>query len=306
MMVERLGTPTVSILMTCYNRAKYIGVAIESVIASSFKDWELIIVDDRSTDNTYTIATEYASKDNRIAVYRNEKNLGDYHNRNKAASYARGKYLKYLDSDDLIYPYSLEIMIDHIKKYPQVGLVFCDHLNQDNSGPFPILYNTYQAYYQHFLKAYLFYAGPGGTLIRTDVFRELGGFSGKRYLGDTEMWMKISLHYDILKVQTSLIWWRVHEGQEDNLETKNPIVISDRYNLSIDYIERSPLTILEKKTANINADKLLARKILYFLFVKFDFKSAMIVKRGANFSTVSLLKGFDISNKISRLLKIKK
>ena len=85
--------PLVSVLMTSYNRENYIAEAIESVLASTYKNFELIIVDDRSKDRTVEIARSYESKDDRVKVYINEKNLGDYPNRNKAASYAKGFYI---------------------------------------------------------------------------------------------------------------------------------------------------------------------------------------------------------------------
>jgi glycosyltransferase involved in cell wall biosynthesis len=86
-----MNTPIVLILTTVYNRKKYIGACIESVLASIYKDWELIIVDDQSNDNSVAIAQKYEEKDARIKVYINETNLGDYPNRNQAASYAQGK-----------------------------------------------------------------------------------------------------------------------------------------------------------------------------------------------------------------------
>ena len=86
-----MSGPLVSILTTSYNREKYIAECIESVLASAFRDYEYIVVEDCSTDRSYEIALEYAKKDARIRVYRNEKNLGDYPNRNRAASYATGK-----------------------------------------------------------------------------------------------------------------------------------------------------------------------------------------------------------------------
>ena len=110
--------PLVSVLMTSFNREKYIAISIKSVLDSSFKDFELIILDDGSTDNTLKIANSFAELDNRIRVYRNEKNLGDYPNRNKVASYAVGKYLKYIDSDDLIYPWGLELMVKMMEDHP--------------------------------------------------------------------------------------------------------------------------------------------------------------------------------------------
>ena len=103
--------PLVSVLMTAYNREIYIAQAIESVLQSTYTNFELIIVDDGSTDSTLSIAKKYAEADERVYVYQNETNLGDYNNRNRAASLAKGMLYKYLDSDDVIYPCSIEIII---------------------------------------------------------------------------------------------------------------------------------------------------------------------------------------------------
>src|ERR1044072_333802 len=106
-----MSAPIVSVLTTAYNREKNIGQSIESVLASTLTDFELIIVDDGSKDRTVEIEKKYAQIDARVKVYVNEKNLGDYPNRNKAANYAKGKYLKYVDSDDVIYEHTLEVMV---------------------------------------------------------------------------------------------------------------------------------------------------------------------------------------------------
>ena len=93
--------PLVSVLMTAYNREKYIGLAIESILESTYSFFELIIVDDFSRDKTLSIAKSYEKIDSRIKVYQNSQNLGDYFNRNQVAKFAVGKYLKYIDADDL-------------------------------------------------------------------------------------------------------------------------------------------------------------------------------------------------------------
>ena len=115
--------PLVSVLMTTYNREKYLAIAVESVLASTYENFELIIVDDQSKDKSYEIALSYAQKDKRVKVFKNEKNLGDYPNRNKAASLANGKYLKYVDADDMIYPTGLEVMVSGMEKFPEAGIV---------------------------------------------------------------------------------------------------------------------------------------------------------------------------------------
>src|SRR5947207_2038625 len=116
-----MTAPLVSVLTTAYNREKYIAEAIESVLACSFKDFELIIVDDCSADRTVAIGRRYPSE-SRVRVHVNEKNLGDYPNRNRAASLAQGRYLKYVDSDDVIYPHGLEAMVGMMERFPDSGL----------------------------------------------------------------------------------------------------------------------------------------------------------------------------------------
>lgn len=104
----------ISVLMTAYNREKYISQSIESVLSSTHNDFELIIVDDCSKDKTVEIAKWYEKTDSRIRVYVNEENLGDYPNRKKAVTFASGKYIKYLDSDDIMYPSCLETMVTSV------------------------------------------------------------------------------------------------------------------------------------------------------------------------------------------------
>ena len=108
--------------MTAFNRENYISEAINSVLASSYKNFELIIVDDCSKDGTVAIAKNFQIRDARIKIFTNEKNLGDYKNRNIAASFATGKYLKYLDSDDVIYPWGLSAMVYCMETHPTAML----------------------------------------------------------------------------------------------------------------------------------------------------------------------------------------
>lgn len=98
----------VSIIMPTYNSSNYIHDSIESVISQSYKNWELIITDDFSTDSTCDIIQRYCDKDNRIKLYRLNKNQGAGVARNNSIRYASGKYMAFLDSDDLWLPYKLE------------------------------------------------------------------------------------------------------------------------------------------------------------------------------------------------------
>jgi glycosyltransferase involved in cell wall biosynthesis len=240
-----MSNPLVSVLMTAYNRADLVGEAIESVLSSSYKNFELLIVDDCSTDATVEIARKYEAKDARIIVHVNEKNLGDYPNRNRAASLAKGKYIKYLDSDDFMYPHCLEVMVGSMEKYPEAG--FGLSAIADPLRPYPVLLSPNESYLEHFNGYGHFDRGPGSAIIKRKVFEEVGGFSGKRWVGDTELWFKIGRLFPLVKLTRDLVWDRQHVEQERKLEvSKENKEISkkmrkDLYNEMLSH-ETCPLT----------------------------------------------------------------
>jgi glycosyltransferase involved in cell wall biosynthesis len=221
--------PKISILTTVYNREKYLAACLDSVLASGYKDWELIIVDDVSSDASVAIAKSYEQKDARIKVYVNEINLGDYPNRNKAASYAKGKYLKYLDADDIIYPHGLEVMVHTMEQFPEAALGISQKVVEDVK-PYPFIMQPKETFRREFLMRGVLGLGPTGTIIRRDVFEKLGGFTGTRYIGDTELWYKIALAYPVVKMEDELIFWRQHDQQQIFMEQHNYNVIGMRYN----------------------------------------------------------------------------
>lgn len=106
--MEEQASPLVSVIMPAYNCGEFIAQSVESVLAQSLKDWELLIVDDCSTDNTYEVLSPYLEQDVRIRYTRLEEKGGAQMARTRALSQARGKYVAFLDSDDLWDPSKLE------------------------------------------------------------------------------------------------------------------------------------------------------------------------------------------------------
>ncbi len=106
----------VSIIIPAYNSSEYIAKTIESVLSQTYPWWEMIIVDDCSEDNTYEIAKKYSRTDRRIKVIRLKKNSGAAFARNVAISKAKGRFIAFLDSDDLWLPEKLEIQISFMLK----------------------------------------------------------------------------------------------------------------------------------------------------------------------------------------------
>ena len=203
----------VSVLMTVYNREKYIAEAIESVLASTFRNFELIIVDDSSKDNSFAIAQTFACIDNRVRVYKNEKNLGDYPNRNIAASYATGKYLKYLDSDDKFYSFSLDYCVNIMEKNPLAAWGLLSFIKEDEA----ILLTPIQSMRRHFFIKPFLTIGPDGSIYRKEFFDEIGGFS-TIYGPANDYYTNIiaATQGNLILMTKDFFYYRIHEGQEKN------------------------------------------------------------------------------------------
>ena len=126
-------TPKVSLLMTAYNSGKYIAEAIESALSQTMSDFELIIRDDSSTDNTLEIIHQYAGKDPRIVVIEGD-HVGMALGYNETIERAAGQYIGFLDSDDLISPITLESACAVMDEDPDAALVYTDYYDMSEDG----------------------------------------------------------------------------------------------------------------------------------------------------------------------------
>lgn len=208
-----MTAPLVSVLMTAYNRERYIASSIESVLAQTLGDFELLIVDDCSTDATLTIARTCERRDSRVRVVANERNLGDYANRNRAAELARGALLKYHDSDDLMYRHCLAAMAPPMVVYPEAALGLSSGKSWPG-GPCPMLLTPRMAYQREFLGSSMFNAGPSGAIFRADAFRALGGFPTAGPASDYLFWLRACARMPVLLLPADTFWYREHAGQE--------------------------------------------------------------------------------------------
>jgi glycosyltransferase involved in cell wall biosynthesis len=275
--------PLVSVLMTAYNREKYIAEAIESVLAQTFTDFELIIVDDCSKDGTVEIARHY-THDSRVRLHVNEQNLGDYPNRNRAAELAQGRYLKYLDSDDVLYPFGLSAMVQIMAQYPLAALGL--QRPSPKERPFPNLLTPEQAYREHFLDGGLFGVGPTGTIILASAFKLAGRFSGKPYVGDTEMWLKLAAQHPVVKLMEGLVWWRPHDQQEIVAGYRTLGYATMEYNIHVQALVSPdcPLPNNERARAMDWIRYRHARSILRIALIKLSPRKAFQIMRQTAFS----------------------
>ena len=128
-----MSAPRVSVVMPVYNSSPYLHEALDSVLAQSMEDWELLLADDGSTDDSFAVAEAYASRDPRIRVLHSERNLGVARTRNRGVAESRGEYIALLDSDDLWMPDKLEKQLA-LADSSGADMVYCSYALIDEQG----------------------------------------------------------------------------------------------------------------------------------------------------------------------------
>jgi glycosyltransferase involved in cell wall biosynthesis len=207
------AAPLVTVLMTAFNREQYIGAAIDSVLAQTFREFELLIVDDASTDETVRIAREYERADSRVRVVVNERNLGDYPNRNRAASLVRTPLFKFHDSDDIMYPHCLQVMVGAMTAEPRADFALTAS-RPWSGGAAPMLLTPAMCYAREYLGQGMFHVGPACALFRRSWFEQTGGFALHGTISDYYFWMRACRTAHVVLVAADLFWYRTHSGQE--------------------------------------------------------------------------------------------
>ena len=210
--------PLVSIAVASYNHGKFIGALIQSVLDQTFSDFELIICDDRSTDNSRVVIESF--QDIRIKKCFNDKNLGVVANINKAISLTRGKYVVVIGSDDLMFPDNLKRKVEVLEKNPHVGLIYSDFVDIDEEGnstgrrrarnPSHDAVYAKEDFFVRLMEESNFIASPS-VVVRKECYSRLGLYDERlRAAQDYEMWLRISLHYDCAYLSDSLVQYRWH------------------------------------------------------------------------------------------------
>lgn len=282
--------PAVSILTTVYNRERYLEECIESVQNGRFQDYEHIIVDDGSTDGSMAIAQAYAANDSRIRIYQNETNLGDYPNRNKAANYATGKYIKYLDADDMHGRFMVEMMVDAMEMYPEAGFGLFDY--GPNKPLFPILLQPADAYEAHYSgKHPVFNRSPINAIMKKDVFDAVGGFTGKQHVGDFELWHVLARETPLVILSAGPGLWREHDDQQSNDNRTDPTIPFKYLLLSLELLRSSknPAPPASQELQIRMMQKRIARTVLYS-FKRNSIRDTMRLKDASKLSWSEIFK----------------
>lgn len=281
-----MNPPLVSVLMTAFNRQAYIAEAIESVLASSYLNFELIIVDDCSSDDTVIIARGYEAKDNRIKLYLNESNLGDYPNRNRAAGYAVGDFIMYVDSDDKLYPHSVQRLMELLRKNPDINFGMYWHHSSET-----FILKSEEALRKHFFEKQFLYMGPGGTIMRRAFFNSVNGYPEK-YGPANDMFfnLKACCNTSVMLIPFEFVYYRRHEGQEVNNKFS---YMYNNYLYMRDALTNLPLPFTGKQLAWLrkkNKRRFIVH-LVNFYAKTFDFKKTRYAYIKAAFTVKDVVQG---------------
>ncbi|MCK7578235.1 MAG: glycosyltransferase family 2 protein [Chromatiales bacterium] len=230
----KVSRPLVSIIVTCYNSEPYLESTLNSVLAQSLTDYEIVIVDDCSTDHTPSILREYASLDPRFVLIWHETNAGrPAISKNTALGHVRGKYVCFLDHDDLYHPRKLEKSVNLLESFPDCIAAFHDIDLVTNDG------RVLSRYLDEFLEDADRYLTPGGEncyLTKPDFFK----FQSIRYAAlhtisamlcperlatwqpsfdtqyricdDTDLWIRLGLSGSMIYLDEVLAYYRQHDS----------------------------------------------------------------------------------------------
>lgn len=214
--------PKVSVIIPAYNCERFIGEAIDSVLAQTFKDFEVIVVDDGSDDGTAKEAERYGDR----LTYLHQPNRGQASARNLGFVHSGGDYLAFLDSDDRWYPQMLEVEVQALDNNPRVGLVYSEvDIIDDNGKLIQRKFLTQRAQRKKPVESVIGYHWipySSASLKRRSVFEKAGCYDADFYQGgeDVVLWAKMYRLADFLRIPQSLAQRRIHRSQVSRMKER--------------------------------------------------------------------------------------
>lgn len=204
-------TATVSLIILSYNRAHYLQEAIASILAQTYRDFELLIWDDGSTDDAVQVAQAYAAKDCRVTVVA-ATHQGSTLALKAAIAQTTALYLGWVDDDDKLAPTALAETVAILNSHPEVGLVYTDYINIDETGREKGYGSRCRIPYSK-ERLLLDFMTFHFRLIRRSVFDQVGGIDERAaYIEDYDLCLRLSEVTTVHHLQKPLYYYRQHDG----------------------------------------------------------------------------------------------
>lgn len=216
----------VSVVLPCYNAELYVESCINSVLNQTYRNFELIIIDDGSTDETIKIINNF--NDNRIKLYRNEANYGITTSLNKALALSKGKYIARIDADDMMHPERISKQVQFLEapENSQIMLVGSHHYVINKEGIL-VSFKQYPISDHEIRSVYAFqnpFSHPT-TMMRTDIVKPIGYSDQYPHVEDYHLWGQILRQFKVANIPEYLTYYRVHEQntskENDKIQREN-------------------------------------------------------------------------------------
>jgi glycosyltransferase involved in cell wall biosynthesis len=214
-----LSAPKVSFVIPCYKLAHLLSECVNSILSQSYGDFEVLIMDDCSPDNTPEVAASF--QDPRVKHVRNEPNLGHLRNYNKGISLSRGKYVWLISADDCLRrPYVLERYVRLMESHPRLGYVFCPAMKLRNGSEVGICGYSIHGDHDSIFDGRQFVANlihantivSASGMVRKQCYDEIGVFPlNMPWAGDWYLWCVFALHTDVGYFAEPMVYYREHE-----------------------------------------------------------------------------------------------
>lgn len=210
--------PVVTVFMAVYNGEKYIKEAIDSVLAQSYTDFELLIINDGSTDKTLDVIAKFT--DPRIRLLHNNGNRGLTHTRNHGVREALGKYFAILDSDDIAMPNRLKIQVDYMDANPDVAICGGQAILIDGSSKEIRPYKVHSGdSLSHWLVLHNVFINST-LMLKTSVMKEMGGYREMAPAEDYDLSFRIGLKYRVANLSDTFVFYREHGNNISKVQTE--------------------------------------------------------------------------------------
>lgn len=203
--------PLISVIMSVYNEEKYIKEALESILKQTLGDFEIILIDDKSTDNTVSIIR--GIEDERIHLVENEINQGITVNLNKALCMAQGKYIARMDGDDISKPERFKVQVDYLNAHPEIMLISCNTTTFGEQELISDIHGTPEELKCRMLLRPVL-AHPG-FMLRRELFEQYGFSYDEHFRSaqDYDFAARVTRKHRIYVVPEVLLMYRAHKGQ---------------------------------------------------------------------------------------------
>jgi len=212
------GTPNpkVTVLIAVYNGERFLREALDSVLAQTFTDFELLVVNDGSTDETATILESYS--DGRIRIITNRRNIGVVGSLRRGLNYARGEYIARIDADDIALPERLEKQVEYLDLHPEVGMVSSRCLVIDGDGRLVSSSSAQTPEEIYYLLAFHDPIYNPTVTFRKALVLSLGGYGDDSVnrVEDYDLWVRISRRAKIVELDEILAQYRIHSANLTN------------------------------------------------------------------------------------------